>query len=60
MLRSVDYALASIPDSDLEVLDKPSENKKDELFTEAVDEDDTSEVTIGNVVVLYELRKKNS
>ena len=59
MLRSVDYALASIPDSDLEVLDKPSENKKDELFTEAVDEHDTLEVTIGNfVVVLYELRKK--
>ena len=54
MLRAVDYALASNPDSDL-----PSENKKDEPFTEAVDQYDALEVTIGNIiVVLYELRKK--
>ena len=30
---AVDYALASTPDSDLEELNKPSENKKDEPFT---------------------------
>ena len=59
MLRAVDYALASTPDSDSEELDKPSDNEKDEPFTEAVDQHDTLEVTIGNiVVVLYELRKK--
>ena len=59
LLRAVDYALASTPDSDLEELDKSSENKKDEPFTEAVDQYDALEVTIGNiVVVLYELRKK--
>ena len=39
-------------------LDKPSENEKDEPFTKAVDQHDTLEVTIGNiVVVLYELKK---
>ena len=59
MLRAADYTLASTPDSDLEELDKPSENEKDEPFTEAVDQHDALEVTIGNiVVVLYELRKK--
>ena len=59
MLRGVDYALASTPDSDLEELDKPSENEKNEPFTEAVDQHDALKVTIGNiVVVLYELRKK--
>ena len=45
--------------SDLEALNKPSENKKDEPFTEAVDQHDALEVTIGNIVVVfYELRKK--
>ena len=59
LLRAVDYALASTPDSDSEELDKPSDNEKDEPFTEAVDQHDILEVTIGNiVVVLYELRKK--
>ena len=59
LLRAVDYALASNPDSDLDKLDKPSENKKDEPFTEAVDQYGALEVTIGNiVVVLYQLRKK--
>ena len=60
MLRAVDYALASTPDSDLEEIDKPTENKKDKPpFTEAADQHDALEVTIGNiVVVLYELRKK--
>ena len=59
MLRAVDYALASTPDSDSEELDKPSDNEKDEPFTEAVDQHDILEVTTGNiVVVLYELRKK--
>ena len=59
MLRAVDYALASTPDSDLEELDKPTENKKDKPFTEAVDQHDALEVTVGNIVlVLYELRKK--
>ena len=58
MPRAVDYALASTPDSDWGELDKPSENEKDEPFTEAVDQHDTLEVTIGNiVVVLYELKK---
>ena len=59
LLRAIDYALASTPDSDLEELDKPSESEKDEPFTEAVDHYDALEVTIGNiVVVLYEFRKK--
>ena len=59
MLRAVDYALASTPDPDLEELDKPSKDEKDEPFTEAVDQYDGLEVTIGNiVVVLYQLRKK--
>ena len=59
LLRGVDYALVSTPDSDLEELDKPSENEKNEPFTEAVDQHDALKVTIGNiVVVLYELRKK--
>ena len=59
LLRAVDYALASTPDSDSEELDKPSDNEKDEPFTEAVDQHDILEVTTGNiVVVLYELRKK--
>ena len=59
MLRAVDYALASTPDSDLEELDKPSENKKDEAFTEAFEQYDALEVTIGNIlVVFYELKKK--
>ena len=59
MLRAVNYALASTPDSHLEELDKPSENEKDEHFTEAVDQYDALEVTIGNiVVVLYKSRKK--
>ena len=59
MLRAVDYVLASTPDSDLEERDKPSKNKKDEPLTEAIDQLDALEVTIGNmVVVLYELRKK--
>ena len=45
--------------SDLEALNKPSENEKDEPFTEAVDQHDALEVTIGNIVVVfYELRKK--
>ena len=43
----------------MEELDKLSENKKDEPFTEAVDQYGALEVTTGNiVVVLYELRKK--
>ena len=51
--------LALTPDSDLEELDKPSENKKDEPFTEAINQHDALEVTIGNIaVVLHELRKK--
>ena len=51
--------LASTPASDLEELDTPSENEKDEPFTEAINQHDALEVTIGNiVVVLYELRKK--
>ena len=59
LLKAVNYVLASTPDSDLEELDKPSENEKDEPFTEAVDQHDALEVTIGNiVVVLYKLRKK--
>ena len=59
LLRAVDYALALTPDSDLEKLYKPRENKKDEPFTEAVDRYDALEVTIGNtVVVLYEVSKK--
>ena len=59
MLRAVDYALASTPDSDLEELDEQIETEKDETFTEAVDQHDALEVTVGNiVVVLYELRKK--
>ena len=59
MLRAVDYELASNPDSDLDKLDKPSENERDEPFTEIVDQYDTLEVIIGNiVVVLYKLRKK--
>ena len=59
MLRVVDYALASTPDSDLEELDEQIETEKDETFTEAVDQHDALEVTVGNiVVVLYELRKK--
>ena len=59
LLRAADYTLASTPDSDLEELDKPSENEKDEPFTEAVDQQDALEVTIGNIVkVLYKLRKK--
>ena len=48
LLRAVDYVLASFPDSDLEEIDKPSENEKDEPFTEAVDQYDAFEVTIGN------------
>ena len=60
LLSVVDYALASTPDSDLEELEKPSENEKDKPFTEAVDQHDVLEVTIGNiVVVLYELRKSS-
>ena len=47
MLKAVDYALASTPDSNLEKLHKPSENEKDEPFTESVD---GLEVTIGNIV----------
>ena len=59
LLRAVDYAVESTPDSDMEELDKPSEDKKDEPFTEAVGQYDALEVTIGNiVVVLYKLRKK--
>ena len=59
MLRAVDYAKASTPDSDLEELDEPSENEKDKHFTGAVDQHDALEVSIGNIVVaLYELRKK--
>ena len=51
--------LASTPASDLEELDTPSENEKDEPFTEAINQHDALEVTIGNIaVVLYELRKK--
>ena len=43
----------------MEALNKPSENEKDEPFTEAVDQHDALEVIIGNiVVVLYESRKK--
>ena len=48
LLRAVHYVLASFPDSDLEEIDKPSENEKDEPFTEAVDQYDAFEVTIGN------------
>ena len=48
LLRAVDYVLASFPDSDLEEIDKPSQNEKDEPFTEAVDQYDAFEVTIGN------------
>ena len=59
MLRAVDSELASNPDSDLDKLDKPSENERDEPFTEVVDQYDALEVIIGNiVVVLYKLRKK--
>ena len=47
MLKAVDYALASTPDSNLEKLHKPSENEKDEPFTESVD---GLEVTTGNTV----------
>ena len=50
--------LASTPASDLEELDTPSENEKDEPFT-AINQHNALEVTTGNiVVVLYELRKK--
>ena len=56
MLRTVDYALASTPDSGLEELDKQSKNGKEEPFMEAVDQHDALEVT-NIVVVLYELRK---
>ena len=47
MLKAVGYALASTPDSDLEKLHKPSENEKDEPFTESVD---AVEVTIRKIV----------
>ena len=53
--RAVDYALASNPDSDLNKLNKPNENEKDEPFTEAVVQHDALQITIGNI--LYELRK---
>ena len=52
LLRAVDYVLASTPDSYLEELGKPSENEKDEPFTEAVDQHNALEVTIGNIVVV--------
>ena len=56
LLRTVDYALASTPDSGLEELDKQSKSGKEEPFMEAVDQHDALEVT-NIVVVLYELRK---
>ena len=50
LLRAVDYAKASTPD--LEELDEPSENEKDESFTGAVDQHDALEVSIGNILVV--------
>ena len=55
LLWAVDYALASTPDSDLEELDKPSENEKDEPFTEAVDQNDVKKKNSWNIWVWFKI-----